>query len=85
MNEPVSVQANPSLTGKLYTGSIRSFRLTNLKQRLKQLSKYLGPAFIVSVAYIDPGNTVDRLVLKRPHKPVIYGNFALFKDINSTN
>ncbi|MGE5677687.1 MAG: Nramp family divalent metal transporter [Pseudomonadota bacterium] len=24
--------------------------------RLKQLLKYLGPAFIVSVAYIDPGN-----------------------------
>lgn len=24
--------------------------------KIKQLSKYLGPAFIVSVAYIDPGN-----------------------------
>lgn len=24
--------------------------------RFKQLSKYLGPAFVVSVAYIDPGN-----------------------------
>ena len=24
--------------------------------KLKQLLKFLGPAFIVSVAYIDPGN-----------------------------
>lgn len=28
----------------------------NLLNKIKQLSKYLGPAFIVSVAYIDPGN-----------------------------
>ncbi len=28
----------------------------NKKQRLKHLMKFLGPAFIVSVAYIDPGN-----------------------------
>ena len=24
--------------------------------KIKQISKFLGPAFIVSVAYIDPGN-----------------------------
>lgn len=28
----------------------------NLTKRVKQLLKFLGPAFIVSVAYIDPGN-----------------------------
>lgn len=28
----------------------------SLLNKAKQLSKYLGPAFIVSVAYIDPGN-----------------------------
>lgn len=28
----------------------------SLLNKIKQLSKYLGPAFIVSVAYIDPGN-----------------------------
>lgn len=27
-----------------------------MKNKLKQLIKYLGPAFIVSVAYVDPGN-----------------------------
>ncbi|MPM06700.1 Divalent metal cation transporter MntH [bioreactor metagenome] len=29
---------------------------SNLKNRFAHLLKYLGPAFIVSVAYIDPGN-----------------------------
>ena len=29
---------------------------TNLKSKLSNLFKYLGPAFIVSVAYVDPGN-----------------------------
>ncbi len=28
----------------------------NMLGRFKQLFKFLGPAFIVSVAYIDPGN-----------------------------
>lgn len=28
----------------------------NIKYKLKELSKFLGPAFIVSVAYVDPGN-----------------------------
>lgn len=28
----------------------------NILNRLKRLSRFLGPAFIVSVAYIDPGN-----------------------------
>ena len=28
----------------------------NFKDKMKTLFKYLGPAFIVSVAYIDPGN-----------------------------
>lgn len=28
----------------------------SFSNKIKQLSKYLGPAFIVSVAYIDPGN-----------------------------
>lgn len=29
---------------------------TNLKSKLNNLYRYLGPAFIVSVAYVDPGN-----------------------------
>ena len=34
----------------------RKRRKSANKIKLKQLSKYLGPAFVVSVAYIDPGN-----------------------------
>lgn len=34
----------------------RGKALPRLAQKLKNLLKYLGPAFIVSVAYIDPGN-----------------------------
>lgn len=35
--------------------SVNRGKGTNI-DKLKQLSKYLGPAFVVSVAYIDPGN-----------------------------
>ena len=28
----------------------------NILKKIKQLSKFLGPAFVISVAYIDPGN-----------------------------
>lgn len=30
------------------------------KSRVFQLIKYLGPAFVVSVAYIDPSNNILR-------------------------
>lgn len=35
---------------------IISYDRSQIFSRLKQLLKYLGPAFIVSVAYVDPGN-----------------------------
>lgn len=56
MSEPTSVQINSSLLRNLGNAETHSFSLTQLIQKLKQLLKYLGPAFIVSVAYIDPGN-----------------------------
>lgn len=37
-------------------GKIISYDRSQISSRLKQLLKYLGPAFIVSVAYVDPGN-----------------------------
>lgn len=37
-------------------GTIEVERNNRLFSRLKSCSKFLGPAFIVSVAYIDPGN-----------------------------
>lgn len=42
-------------SGKLADEEIKSVRSTNTIT-LKGLLKFLGPAFIVSVAYIDPGN-----------------------------
>lgn len=36
--------------------SIKGDNSAGLVAKFKHLSKYLGPAFIVSVAYIDPGN-----------------------------
>jgi len=35
-------------------------RITQLKYKLKglKLFKYLGPAFIISVAYVDPANSL---------------------------
>ncbi len=42
----------------LNSGSTAIYRpyIPYRKSRLLQLTKYLGPAFVVSVAYIDPGN-----------------------------
>ncbi len=37
-------------------GRIRTYNRSQVFSRWKQFLKYLGPAFIVSVAYIDPGN-----------------------------
>ncbi|WP_264672919.1 Nramp family divalent metal transporter [Heliophilum fasciatum] len=35
---------------------IESYHRSQFGQRARQMLRYLGPAFIVSVAYIDPGN-----------------------------
>lgn len=50
-NEPDIKEFN--ITPQEYTLHVVNNSLFN---KVKQLSKYLGPAFIVSVAYIDPGN-----------------------------
>ena len=36
--------------------SINEVEKTQLFHKIKQVFKFLGPAFVVSVAYIDPGN-----------------------------
>lgn len=50
-NEPDIKEFN--ITPQEYTLHVVNNSLFN---KVKQLSKYLGPAFIVSVAYVDPGN-----------------------------
>lgn len=37
-------------------GWIETYDRSQIFNRVRQLFKYLGPAFIVSVAYVDPGN-----------------------------
>lgn len=51
LNEPTGVQVNSSIgMGRL------AYKLSKSIGELRQFMKFLGPAFIVSVAYIDPGN-----------------------------
>lgn len=50
VNAEAVVELNELEIGGLYSGR------SQLKARALQLLRYLGPAFIVSVAYIDPGN-----------------------------
>lgn len=42
--------------GELVYGRIDTHQPGQVFSRIKQIVKFLGPAFIVSVAYIDPGN-----------------------------
>ncbi|OPX81672.1 MAG: Divalent metal cation transporter MntH [Pelotomaculum sp. PtaB.Bin013] len=66
-------------------GRIRTYDRSQLFKRFKQLLRYLGPAFIVSVAYIDPRNTLNGTELVRTRKPVFYRYFPLLEDFNSVN
>lgn len=66
-------------------GRIRTYDRSQLFKRFKQFLRYLGPAFIVSVAYIDPRNTSDGTELIGIRKPVFYRYFPLLEDFNSVN
>lgn len=50
INQQVAVATNPEI------GYIFTHGRFEIWAKIKQLVKFLGPAFIVSVAYIDPGN-----------------------------
>jgi len=46
-----------AITSNIFELNISDFDgCSNIKNRFKQLLKFLGPAFIISVAYTDPGN-----------------------------
>lgn len=51
MSQYITLENERSMAGAALTGSGR-----RLKDRVSHLLRFLGPAFIVSVAYIDPGN-----------------------------
>lgn len=58
MSEPSSVQVrfDSSLTVGLNIDKANTIKMPTKLQKVRQLIKFIGPAFIVSVAYIDPGN-----------------------------
>lgn len=56
MNDKKDIKANSIGSAELSVENIKTYYLSQRLFDLKQLSKYIGPAFVVSVAYIDPGN-----------------------------
>lgn len=43
-------------SGTLELAPINGISTLKLRSKIQQISRFLGPAFVVSVAYIDPGN-----------------------------
>lgn len=56
MNNRKDFQGETLELNKLETLKIYKKKNSIKLYKLKQLSKFLGPAFVVSVAYVDPGN-----------------------------
>lgn len=56
MSGQANIEGVAARAGDLVLGRIETYRRWQVLDRIRQLLKYLGPAFIVSVAYIDPGN-----------------------------
>ena len=56
MNEGSTFNEDSTITADLGIGSENVFRPTQALKNIKNIFNFIGPAFIVSVAYIDPGN-----------------------------
>ncbi len=54
--QEVKIESISAQTADVSFGSIITYNRSQVFSRFRQFLKYLGPAFIVSVAYIDPGN-----------------------------
>lgn len=50
------MHVNSPITGEFSISRTNSLKITHRQSKIKQLVEFLGPAFVVSVAYIDPGN-----------------------------
>lgn len=55
LSQHLGIQANPSIARELCINRSKNKSLL-FSKRIKNLQKFIGPAFVVSVAYIDPGN-----------------------------
>jgi len=56
LNEQTNLPVNSALSGDFSIRSVSALSSFSKLEKFKQLLKFIGPAFIVSVAYIDPGN-----------------------------
>ncbi len=56
MSEQTGIRAAASYEEELRIGKLNTYRTRTRLEGVKHLLKFIGPAFIVSVAYIDPGN-----------------------------
>ena len=54
--EKTNIDVYTPHTVKLNDWHICTYKKRQIFNRAKQMLKFLGPAFIVSVAYVDPGN-----------------------------
>lgn len=52
--EQTNIDVYSSNTVKLNDWHISTYKKSQIFNRAKQMLKFLGPAFIVSVAYVDP-------------------------------
>ena len=56
MNERSTFREDATIVGNLGIGVENVFRPTHALKKARNILNFIGPAFIVSVAYIDPGN-----------------------------
>lgn len=56
MKNDISLRDSDVSSEKLFNLKRETNNIIKKSSKLKQLLKFLGPAFVVSVAYIDPGN-----------------------------
>lgn len=56
MKNDISLRDSDVSSEKLFNLKRETNNIIEKSSKLKQLLKFLGPAFVVSVAYIDPGN-----------------------------
>jgi len=56
LNERSTFREDATIVGNLGIGVENVFRPTHALKKARNILNFIGPAFIVSVAYIDPGN-----------------------------
>ena len=63
MNGHTGIRVNIPLPGELNIERAKTCRPTPKVGKIRQFLRFFGPAFIVSVAYIDPGKSLFGTIL----------------------